>query len=1197
MFWRFGGYSSASTIDTLLDKPDTTLEELLDESDLIQELKQHNSKLIEFMRNENNLHRLLKYVVAPKIEDPEDDESEDGIDRSRESSRGDGVQETETKMAKKEKRKGKSVRRDFSEDDQEREEKARLKYAYVACEVLSVDIYSIQESILSATESFHQFWQFLKRDPPLDPLQAGYFTKVNESLLDKKTEETLDILKAQEDVVQDMLRNVDCPMIMDLLLKIISLGKADEGQSVVDWLHAQNLIPILLSHLSMEHSSSTQTSAGDFLKAVITISANASQNEQSCIGPNDLTRQLVSDQCIRRLITDMLRGGNPLTVGVGIIIEVIRKNNSDYDPEVGAGADATPTSRDPIYLGTLLRLFAQHVPDYMNLILSSTYSVINEDGSTTVKVRELKSASGETIEPLGFDRFKTCELMAELLHCSNMGLLNERGSEKFVKERDGERDRLKQEGGLMTSRDSQSRSEFNHDGSGYYHDQSPSAIGSGSPEEIRKLEVANGGEDDGFEDVAVSEALNDEVKDDFDERGEMELEARQFEERNIEDAEFVDEPLSSPRLRVPHEKAIEDDITSLSTSPSGQLPSSPNSSDLTEKVSGLELSQDKNTSTSAATSISPDSNQNQLDPKAQSPSIPSKTQLTGSPPRPEGEQSGEARDLKASIEKGPSGLSPIPEVLSPHSNDQPPPLFADRPDQSSKADDDETADLDHAQADTSQETIDTTLGEEGDSVRSVLMSGNDTTFEPHIELDIDGSPVVGDYLKMMFVEHRVVPTILDFFFRFPWNNFLHNVVYDVVQQVFNGPMDRGYNRSLAIDLFETGRITERIVEGQRRSDKAQAETNMRLGYMGHLTLIAEEVVKFTERHPPEFLSKSVLDKVMHADWIDYVERTLAETRERDNAILGGVRPDMSVGPRQAVINSLNAAQGYGNGPSAALANAGLTSGSGPLDSLDLGNGVNSSGGSFGLGGGSLLSGFGSSSDDEDEEMEDENEDESMRNANASNSDQFSHFAATAGSEPEDLEPSSDTNTHLPNIPPPPPPLNIGPSRARRQLQSRLAAKARQEEEDRSRTGEKAHGNGYGDESTSAEDGSMEFGFGYDDVWADHGGEQDEAQPHGLPSPTASSPSGSSSDGDDDAVLTIPPYNKGASGSRRPSTTEATTRSALETETDDEDDSLDDDDDEEGDVVDLGNGGAAKEDVSLPIEISSPKAKENQKAHA
>ena len=183
-------------------------------------------------------------------------------------------------------------------------------------------------------------------------------------------------------------------------------------------------------------------------------------------------------------------------------------------------------------------------------------------------------------------------------------------------------------------------------------------------------------------------------------------------------------------------------------------------------------------------------------------------------------------------------------------------------------------------------------------------------------------------------------------------------------------MDKGYNRTLAIDLFQTGRITERIVEGQSMSDAAQLRNNMRLGYMGHLTLVAEEVVKFSDRHPPELLSHVVLDKVTSQQWSDYVENTLSETRERDNAILGGVRPDMSLGPRQAVLNAVNAAHGFGTGASSALANAGLNGNPG-LDSMDLAsNGSATSNSAFGLGSGnSLLSGFGSSSDEEDEEME------------------------------------------------------------------------------------------------------------------------------------------------------------------------------------------------------------------------------------
>jgi len=191
-------------------------------------------------------------------------------------------------------------------------------------------------------------------------------------------------------------------------------------------------------------------------------------------------------------------------------------------------------------------------------------------------------------------------------------------------------------------------------------------------------------------------------------------------------------------------------------------------------------------------------------------------------------------------------------------------------------------------------------------------------------------------------------------------------------------MDRGFNRSLAIDLFETGNITMRIVDGQKKSDEAQAKNKMRLGYMGHLTLIAEEVVKFTERHPPELLSDSVMDKVMNEEWTVYVEVTLAETRERDNAILGGVRPDLSVGPRQAVMNAVNAANNFG-GASSALAEAGLNGGS-SLDNIDLANSNGTSG--FTLSGGTLLSGFGSSSDEEDDEMDEDNDEDGSRNSSS-----------------------------------------------------------------------------------------------------------------------------------------------------------------------------------------------------------------------
>lgn len=216
MFWRFGGYANISTIDTILEKADVTLEELLDETDLIQELKSHNTKLIEYLREDKILERLLEYVVAPKLV-PAPTEETEGKPKDEE---GKGKERNSSTSPSR-------------EDDDEKEKK-RNRYAYVSAEVLSSDNWSISESLMENQGLLRKFWEFLKLPPPLDPLQASYFTKVNEALLDKKTEEMLDFFKSIDGAVKNMLQHVDSPMVMDLLLKIISLEKAEGGQGIVD---------------------------------------------------------------------------------------------------------------------------------------------------------------------------------------------------------------------------------------------------------------------------------------------------------------------------------------------------------------------------------------------------------------------------------------------------------------------------------------------------------------------------------------------------------------------------------------------------------------------------------------------------------------------------------------------------------------------------------------------------------------------------------------------------------------------------------------------------------------------------------------------------------------------------------------------------------------------------------------------------
>ncbi|KAH6695732.1 SIT4 phosphatase-associated protein-domain-containing protein [Plectosphaerella plurivora] len=1045
MFWRFGGYANISTIDTILEKPDFTVEDLLDESDLIQEIKQQNSKLIEYLRQDSVLEKLLDYVVAPKLEPV----ASDGNNEEQDESKGKGLLRPFSRPR---------ASSSQSETDPDEElEKKRNRYAFVAAEVLSSDTWSIYEALMENRPLIRHFWTFLKRPTPLDPLQASYFTKVNESLFDKKTEEMTTLLRELPEAVSDLLRHVECPMVMDLLLKIIALDRTEGGQGIVEWLYSQDVIPTLLSCLSPENNWVVQTAAGDFIKAIITISANASQNDQQCIGPNELTRQLVSKPCVEQLIKYMLGGGNALTVGVGIVIEVIRKNNSDYDPDVGSEAISAPSSRDPIYLGTLLRLFGQNVPDFVHLIMNAP-----------AQKRRIDSTFGGKIEPLGFDRFKTCELMAELLHCSNMGLLNEPGSEDVISARDAERQRLRAEGRLSPNRGEEASQ---------LDDMSLRA--QSSPEENRKLEITNISDDDGFEEVEPSREMSEDTSHEF-VKAEEEIApaAPSAPLVDKDDDDFVDEPLSSPRLQVSDSKASEQHFEDPDMM---VAPLSPTKRQATESEAEPAVKDEPIAQSSEATKEETTGDETVLPATPEPPAVdvpaPLETKVeearletqklsleesaakqeapadatesseTPAAKAPEAPEVPEAEVKPLEITKATSPQQSATEDVAPVVDldvPMPAPLFSPKPSAEAQLPDlekplppvpealaavEEAAEAGKTKEATEVKPSDAptqaSLIDESIDITASAETGEAPDVPPRPEQQ-DVQPVVGDYLKMQFVEYHVVPTILSFFFSYPWNNFLHNVVYDIVQQVFNGPMDRSYNPHLAVSLFEAADVTVAIINGQLASDESQAKTKTRMGYMGHLTLIAEEVVKFTERHPPELLSETVLEKVMDQNWINYVEGALAETRERDNAILGGVRPEVALGNRagmssnglsSAGISSLGPSFNSGQGGSNALAEAGLNGG------MEQDSNNNNGIGPFAISAGTLMSGFGSSSDEEDDDADDNDDDV--------------HNEFRAYTDP--LNGSSSSSLDPPSMPPPPPPpLNAPPSRARLQLAARLA---------------------------------------------------------------------------------------------------------------------------------------------------------------
>ncbi|KAJ9121764.1 hypothetical protein QFC22_002386 [Naganishia vaughanmartiniae] len=146
---------------------------------------------------------------------------------------------------------------------------------------------------------------------------------------------------------------------------------------------------------------------------------------------------------------------------------------------------------------------------------------------------------------------------------------------------------------------------------------------------------------------------------------------------------------------------------------------------------------------------------------------------------------------------------------------------------------------------------------------------------------------VGGKLKQLLIRHHAVRSVVNLFFEYPLHNFLHNVVYDIIQQILNGHITSGFNRELIIDLFNEARLVRRILDANE-PDATTSARHFRPGYMGHLLLIGEEVEKFLDRCSPD-LYLIIKDSFDRSDWDTYVNE-MKQDKIRDSQPLGGTRP-------------------------------------------------------------------------------------------------------------------------------------------------------------------------------------------------------------------------------------------------------------------------------------------------------------------
>lgn len=574
-----------------------------------------------------------------------------------------------------------------------------------ASDVLSADLWVILSRIIETPAIMDKLWLVLLLQGLDESLPAvAHLVRILDQLMDANSIQLLNYVRRQPNLVDTFVAKIEVPMLMDFFLRLIQTDKPDAPTGIVDVLSQQQLVPkivdILRPHPSQfaDHPAIPnntlffkQTAATDFIKALVAVSSNTALAVvlETNIGPNQLTRELVSAPIMTSFLHDIMlhkvtdssgathTNKHGINNCVGIVIELIRKNNSDYDLNCGPysallpnGADGSgevsshvmfqwlrdfdqnpPGARDPIYLGDMLQIFSDHLPELAALM----------------EVEPIVPAGLETSDkPLGFTRFKVSELIAELLHCSNMILLNLRRVRQMVQIRD-----------------------------------------------LVRLQQAE----------RLQRALSD---------------------------------------NLPFPDHVGDVTTTL------------------DDVS--------------------------LDDIQKTPAL--------DPSEVEFREAFEALDNE--------------DV----SDDDEPTISAENP---------------------------------------FVCSSRDA--------NIRQKPSVGDYFKTRLVDLGILLQIIDKFTAYPWHNFFHNVVFDLIQQIFNGKLNL-YNSFLIVDLFDKARLTDLIIRSYKEPPSS------RPGYMGHLILISEEVVKFTSLYKPDLISPVIVGSVGAPEWEWFVNEVLIKTREVYNVVLG-----------------------------------------------------------------------------------------------------------------------------------------------------------------------------------------------------------------------------------------------------------------------------------------------------------------------
>ncbi|XP_039037508.1 serine/threonine-protein phosphatase 6 regulatory subunit 2-like [Hibiscus syriacus] len=254
MFWRMTGLSTASPINSILDKDNFTLEELLDEDEIIQECKSLNGRLINFLREKAQVEQLIQYIVV--------------------------------------------------EPPQNADKKQIFKFPSIAYEIFTCEVDIILKTLVEDEGLMNLLFSFLNKNHSHSAQLAGYFSRVVICLLLQKTSTFMQYIKGHQEIVEMLVDLIGITSIMEVLIRLIG---ADEHMYTnymesMQWIEDTNILELIVDKFSTSDSAEVHANAAETLCAI------------TRFAPPGLAAKISSPNFIGRLFRHALEDSRPKSV-------------------------------------------------------------------------------------------------------------------------------------------------------------------------------------------------------------------------------------------------------------------------------------------------------------------------------------------------------------------------------------------------------------------------------------------------------------------------------------------------------------------------------------------------------------------------------------------------------------------------------------------------------------------------------------------------------------------------------------------------------------------------------------------------------------------------------------------------------------------------------------------------------------------